>query len=344
MSNLVIPQSVFTRAGLYPRVRSGVFLSFTVRSRGEDGSWRILIGGKELSVFSNLKLEPGKSYRAKVFVTKEMVELRLMQPPRPDAALRESLERSAPGLNARELAVLLSSAGIPVRAASIERFIRLIDRLQSDRFGRRLLSLLLGKGIDPEEGDSFRRLEGLFSGGNREDSEEHLGRHHSEKENQDESRRRKRGSLSGKAVREAVCAKGGQGSLLSLFNHLTVKGENWMLIPLPSAENGGDILEGVLRIRFPPGAYDRIDRATLTIRSRGGSSFHFQFEEPEESRILRVFLPEEILKRVNRGIIDDFRKKLNNLRVQLDDIKSEDLFDGCDFSGNGGISEIDTLV
>ncbi len=43
-------------------------------------------------------------------------------------------------------------------------------------------------------------------------------------------------------------------------------------------------------------------------------------------------------------MIDDFRKKLNNLGVQLDDIKSMDLFDGCDFSGGGGISEIDTLV
>lgn len=330
MPNLVIPQAVFTRAGLYPKVHSGVFISFLVQGRDGDGRWNILIGGRLIKVMSDLSLENGKSYRAKVLVRGGTVELNIVRPPRPDGAIRETLETGFRGLDGKELAAVLVNAGLPVREGTIDYLVRLLERFHSGRFGRRLLSMLLGREIDPEAGDSYSELLPLFAGGDRDP--ERRDRHQQKR------------TFDAELIKEVVCAGDEEGSLLSLFNHLSAKGDRWIIIPLPPAEKAGDILRGVLRIRFRTDSRDEIDRVSLSILAGNGEAYHFMLDIRDQTRTLTLFLPESEAMGRDGGVIENFRKKLNNLRVQLDDIKSVDSFDGCDYSGNAVLPEIDTVV
>jgi hypothetical protein len=345
MSHLLIAQSVFERAGLYPAVRSGVSLSFSVLENLPSGKLRILLSGKELVVESRLNLQHGFAYRATVQRAGDQFLLKLTDPPRPDLILREIVQSSL-GEQGKELVTLLLQAGVPVREQTLLRFARLAERFSADRTGRRLLSLLLGKGIDPEAGESYRRLLPLFSGdGDTSSKREKGGDKRKDREDDREGEQRRMRS----SIREAVSSSQKEGSLLTLFNHLSSNGEQWLIVPLPKQERGDLSLNGVLRLRFSRMDRKTIDRVVLTISTEDGGKSHFYVNTAENPCRLTLYLSGELAGKIGRqGKLRRsflfFNEKLNNLGIKIDDIKSEEYCDGCRCDEELNASGIDTRV
>jgi len=334
MSSLVIPQSVLTQAGLYPMVRSGLFVSFEVLDTDGKGKWTILLEGKRLQVSSDVILEKGRRYGASLHVSNGQVRLKLDALSR-SGSVTDMFNNAAGSKLSMDVVRILTAAALPLRGALVDEVVSLLRRFQSDRFGIRLISLLLGKDIDPGAGNAYHTLLPLFDFGG--DGGQEKRRQH---------RRRRERAFSPELLKEVITDSCKEGSLLTLFNQLKGRGDDhWMLFPLPELREGKDNLSGVLRIRFkgmPPAV--NFSRAVLDLRLCEAERFFFIVEPADGSLRLSALLPEDRLNRLDHRLLADFQKKLDNLGIRFDDIKSMEGFDGCDFPDEKGPRGFDALV
>lgn len=312
MHALLLPESVTAQAGLYPRVRSGLFVSFQVKeSRGD--TVLVSLFGQQLRLRTSVPLDPGKSYRAQIQKSSEGYLLKLLD---------ETLEQHRNGRSTllldnaqKQAAQVLYNAALPIRNEAVQRVQRLLKRYQGIRSIRPLLSLLLGKGIDPESGavqELLAYYPGYGTGG--DERRERQRREQGDRKEIDPD------DLADE-LKKLTASTAGDPNLLRLVNSLKQRQGHWFIIPLPEIQRGDQQYQGVLRLYVQEKGETVLEIAQVSIHSE-----NFSLDAELRGKQLRLYLDETSRKRVDHRRMEKFRKKMDNIGFQVDDIQREEWY------------------
>jgi hypothetical protein len=337
MTGISISKLSVTKAGLYQKIRSGLFLSLKVGRTLLSGEQEVKINGKPLLLPKSTGLIQGKSYNVQYTVKKDgslLLHIPKDEPsPSQRPVLHEGERRIFPGADRRvldrQVLDILGKSGILPSGLLVDTLTALVKEKKPGPLGKALLSILLGKKILPNR-EIYEELLPLFSG-DREDSssEGGYGGRSSDGKNKKES-----GSseLSPDSLKSAIALETEQPRLLHLFNALAAEDGQWIIIPLPDREQNGDILKGVIRMLIDPADGGRVKRMVLSLFSDEHEGFHFLFRYLPGSQkpLLSLYLPEYGREGLEGSEGAEFLKKIDNLGFKIDDIQREDSFTGYD--------------
>ncbi len=318
-------------------MRSGDFVTLKVIERIVGSKWAVSLQGRVIPAYSDLDLTPGKTLRA--LVTRRGEEgrhflLKLIgetENPLEELLMRQGL---TPDKDSLQIVSSLIRSGVNVRPGTIYRIKNLLKRLKLDprRFSR-LLALLLDKQLDLSSAGIEKLLMLLGYGeGNSREQRRYKNRNMPEQA----------GSTAEELKKSLSEPEGSPDSSLALFNHLKGSGEHWIIIPygFTWVENGGaeHCLNGTIRLQYDePGAGRAIPgnlrpkKIVLIVNQDGALlwSFVLRTQTAGKKTRLSIFCSDSRSIRKSQRAFEEFRAKLQNLRVEIDDTIFEDNgFDG----------------
>ncbi len=349
-------------------LKPGSHVMFTVKGKNADGSWTLILGGREVQVQAEASLVPGSRLRAVVSLVKGRMYLKILH----DAgAGAEKGPAAGIGMSPRNVqdGILegMIKTGMPIREELVSSLTRLYSSLQTnDKTLYRLVALFADKGLFPRP-EEFERLVREIGGreysgggeGNREGKgdERSEGQRERRKNGQRESGERKRRdavkrrSLYGRHITSAKMRKAVEGrlsdrigsaerpsGLLPLFNHIRGRHEHWVVIPFSVEERDERI---VLRCRIDE--KNRIDRFTLSIF--GEKNWHFSVKGYGKRKNCIVYSNDREVLEHPEKYLERLRKKLHNLPLDFDDtIREDSLFESFVSEHTGKTTGFDVRV
>ncbi len=298
-----------------PQLKPGSTVTFTVKSQNSDGSWTLMLGGKELSVRSETALVPGERMRASVSLQGGRIYLRLLET---EKLARHALSNLSLPLTEehKNVVAAMIKTGLPLKEELIARLVQQYRSLSGqDTFSARVLALLSDKELLFSLEDVERLIRSLTGAMEREgregrrDSRRQHGRGESGDRREDEKRRKRPTSSD---MRAAVERSGGEEDVLALFNHMRGRHDNWIVVPFVP-EASGDT--AVLRFRID--GSDTISRFTFSLY--GSESWHFEGKLSGKTPRLVIYCSDRRVRAESARVVDSLRKKLHNLAYEIDD-------------------------
>lgn len=316
--------------GLQNKLRSGSFVSFTVREKIDTNMYRILLSGKLMNVTSSSVLPDGVRMRAQVFWVGKRLRLKVLNKSDP---LADLLLGSSIILNNenRMIAEGLVRCGMPLISEyfeKIQQFLRKHKDVDDNLI--KVLLLLVDKGIPLSQ----KNIIEVFSFADR-DEQKNL-----QNWKKDEKVKKNIGKEEIKAVIKKQIKKSDFGNdLLKYYNHKIAMHDNWLIIPLNYSFSRKGI--GILKLRLD----EKYDITNLVLSLNDGRDWEFNLvNNNKKNRNMKVYGPKEI----SWEYTDSFRKlkeKLHNIGIQIDDINKElSVTDGFTDISSGKYDSIDFII
>ncbi len=315
-------------------LRSGSFVSFTVRERKGKGVFLVLLNGKMLQVHSKDPLVSGRQYRAEIFKRAGIIELHVQkQQPLVDKVL-ESL--SLPQTTEMELAVTaLMKTGLSVNTSMIHLLRRGADHVKKkDASLFRLLAVMMDKNI-PLTKDAVLSLYG-FTGNNGD----HQGRQYRrKKKDPPKSEVSMAKDVSSSTLKKYIMRDDREDTLLKYFNHRKGRNGNWFIIPITYRTDTEHA--GVLKVHID--SSNTVQGFNLMLRD--SHLWEFVFQKEGEGYRLHTFSPVDTGKREMMALFSDLREKLHKKGIKTDDISSSSGFsDGFLDTENATVRGVNHIV
>ncbi|MFP4491482.1 MAG: hypothetical protein ACLFNZ_08400 [Spirochaetaceae bacterium] len=321
------------------KLKPGSTVVFTVKGRNSNGSWTILLGGKELTVKSEAALIPGEKMRARVSVQGGRVFLRLMDA---DKLSRHALSelRLPVTEHYKNIVDSLIKTGLPLREELITALVRQYNSLsRQDQISSRVLALLYDKGLSlsPEDTDSLIKAVGGPLD-ERDENRRRRGEHRGDGSEEEGEEQKKSGPPNSREIRRQVERSTGEEGVLPLFNHVRGAHEHWVVVPFHIT---GRDENAVLRFSID----DELKVGGFTFSVYGEKSWHFEGRDAGKKRRLVVYSNDKRAREGSRRIVEELRKKLHNLPWEIDDtIREASDFDPFVSEKNTDVHGVDTQV
>ncbi|MFO7848652.1 MAG: hypothetical protein R6V67_01720 [Spirochaetia bacterium] len=321
------------------KLKPGSTVVFTVKGQNSNGSWTLLLGGKELTVRSEAALIPGERMRARVSVQGGRVYLRLMDA---DKLARHALSELRLPVTAdyKNIVDSLIKTGLPLKEELITGLMRQYDSLSRQDFvSARILAVLFDKGLSFSSEDIESLIRAV--GGPLEEREENRRRRREKERDgsqEDGGKEKKNGLPNSTEIRRQVERSEGDGGVLPLFNHIKGSHEHWVVVPFSIT---GREDKAVLRFCIDDGS--KVGRFTFSVY--GKKTWHFEGIDTGKTRRLVVYSNDRGVKENPRRIVGELRKKLHNLPWEIDDtIRETSDFDPFVSEKNTDVHGVDTQV
>ncbi|GEM_PF-1722248 len=313
------------------KLRSGDFVLLRVLKRLYGNKWAVGIKGRVISAYTKLDLTPGKLIRARVVAEGNRLILKL------DNAFSDPVLEAAENIGLKPDALLqtiiesILRSNLPVVRRTVLAMRAKLGSVKSNRHKlARLMALLHDKGFDIN-GDTLDVFLELL-GNSAYKGEDGYKRHEEEKGEEEGDETDKATEGLAKIIRKQLTMKTeSPGSPLCLFNHLTGKHDNWIVLPY-NVTYGNRSFSGTVRIK-----YDRYNGKILRFiiqMTTGKNEMYFYLEPRKNEETKRrykmmIFSDDVRLSKKIYSKLDSLRLKLRNLGVEIDDT----IFESDDFDG-----------
>jgi len=308
-------------------LRSGSFVSFTVKENKGSGVYTVVLNSMLFQVQSKKKLIPGQQYQAVLLKLLHKIELKILSNKTLSSKVLDDL--SLPVTKEMNMIVTaLMKSGIPINSATIgimQKGSTYIDKKNKVLY--RILAFMLEKQI-PITKDSILSLYGLFtfSEGNSERGAEQRNR----KDN-DNKKEKNQNEAIDSTLKNYILRDDGKDSLLKYFNHRKGQINNSTIIPLKYHTDTDH--SGVLTV-----THDRLNKLLgFTLKLQDRASWKFVLSREQEGYRMEVFSDNIYNKQRLLPLFKELKEKLHKKGIKIDDIISSNGFSDNFF----GESDID---
>ncbi|RPJ08215.1 MAG: hypothetical protein EHM28_04915 [Spirochaetaceae bacterium] len=322
-------------------VSSGDFVSVTVLKQLGPDKWAVGIKGKVFPAISTVPLSSGATIFAQVQMQGKTIILKLAnEMPQQSQLAQAQLEQAKLamgklGLPHDPVTLLVVSnmmkSSLPIDEKLVLKIRHALLQMKGDREkNARILALCVEKGISPES-PGIQELAGLIDqdagSGGRKDRKKKDGYRNS---NNSEQKELKNDSMQPGEKSISMPVLGTEDisltdiSPLSVFNHLRGYDGNWVVVPFET-NLSGKAQKGNMRVLYD--VYSRkIRRIVIAPDGMNEGKIFFVLEPATKGLHCSIFTNEKVRKKLSQVQIDEFKSKMSNLGVKIDDIIHEDVF------------------
>ncbi len=315
-------------AGAFSSLRSGSFVSFTVKENTGTGIFTVLLNGRILQVQSKTFLTPGRRYRAEFIKFPDKIELRILQQQQLTARVMETFSLPKTDEMKQILSALMNTglAVTPPMITALQRGSRHVRKKDSALF--RLLAVMLDKNL-PLTAATVESLYGYFP-----DQQDKNDNHGSEKDEDHQTSGSENSILKKYILREDT-----NDTLLKFFNHSKGNHQNWLIIPLKYKTDA--VHTGLLKIKLD--IHNKLLGFHLTLNDTVPWEFILERENLEYK--IKIFSPIDIKKRNAASMFFELKEKLHKKGIKTDDISSNgSLSDGFIDTWTTAATSVDKIV
>ncbi len=315
-------------AGAFSSLRSGSFVSFTVKESNGKGFFTVILNGRILQVQSKSFLFPGRHYRAEFIKFPGKIELRILEQKQLTAKVMETF--SLPKTD--EMKLILSAlmntglAFTPSSIVALQRGSKHIRKKDSALF--RLLAIMLDKNIPL----TATNVESLYG---------YLSEHQNKRENRDREKDEDHKTTDSKnfILKKYILRDDKNDTLLKFFNHSKGNHQNWLIIPLKYQT--GDEHTGLLKIKLD--VHNNLLGFQLTLNDTDPWKFILR-KEPRGYK-LQTFSPIDTRNRSVASMFFQLKEKLHKKGIKTDDIRNNgSLSDGFIDTWSTAVKSVDKIV
>jgi len=310
---------ILSTSGIH--LHPGEFVSLKIVKSLFHNKWAVSIGGKLLTAYSDIDLNPGQVVKARVLVEENRLVLKIA--PKNIDAVNVLLEKYSIEPDALTRAIVMSflKTGLAVREENIIAIKNLIKNSKKSKTKLiRLLTIMLDKGITLKHLDMEKILPLIF-----EDSQS--SRKERERRKKQGYNREKRLEELKKYINSRVeSVSSSDANLLQIFNHIKAVHDNWITTPF-RIENEKITLSGSIRIQYD--YFKKIVNIIVIQCSFDSVDLSFILKNQQQNYTLSILCNKEDYAKILKRELPKLNIKLQNLGVKIDDTILEDTyFDG----------------
>ena len=289
----------------------GLIKPVKILEKLESSFWKVQTASGTIKVFSNEKLEPGKTVYALIRSENNILKLE---------TVNQENRSGAPGffysdtVNQTDI-LLKTAAGLNIKISENDLYLlkKILKKKKNGKFMVPVLLDAMGKGFKTEI--QLEALSSSFDG-----KREHGG-----------SREKLK-----KYLRKKITESDNSRNPLFLFNRIKNRNDHWIVIPFNIS--GQKSIDGAVRLRITGEKVANI--AVDAVREGGADEWAF-FIQPENSCYnMKIYCMEPEKLKESQSFAE-FAKKLQNLRVKIDD----NVRDIASYNGyNDKITDLDVMA